>query len=819
MPKLTIDHRQIDVPAGTKVIDAAELAGIFIPRFCYHPALGAVGACRVCAVAFVEGPVKGIQMSCMTTAQEGMVVSTADAEAVDFRRHVIEWLMLHHPHDCPVCDEGGHCLLQEMTVSGGHGRRRYPGRKRTHVDQALGPLVQHEMNRCIQCYRCVRYYQEYAGYRDLGVMGIGNRVYFGRYQPGSLQSPFAGNLIDICPTGVFTDKPSRYFGRRWDFERAPSVCLHCALGCNLTVSARYRQIVRHEARYNAAVNGHFICDRGRYGYAYANAARRPRQALVQGLALDMASVMRQAAQCLTQTTTHFGAHSVAVVASPRSSLETLAVVHKACRDRHWSGPVMAETKRGAQNLATALSRLTPALVCSLAEVADAQYVVVVGADPINEAPMLALSLRQVQRRSGCVTVIDPRPVQLPFSFDHQPVHPDQLGSILQQLIDRVTAAKDILSFSPAEEPTAPDPWRKLVQGLLNARKAVIVCGTDITTPGDIALAADLAESVRLANVDTGLFYTLCGANAYAAGLMESNPASMDLLLERIESGRVRGLIMIESDLHYSYPQQQRLQTALERLELLIVMDYTETPLNERAHFFIPTQTIYETGGCWVNQEGRLQRAQPVNRGGEPIVITGGQSHPPRVFAPTIPGSLPQPAWQIVAHLAAFAYTPSPRDLEKYLAMGLAGLHPAIYPAEDEPTGGRVCSEAATVRPHAPAHQLASPAQTGSDCLTLLLVDWTLATDPLSARSPDLAQIEQPPEIVLHPSDIARLGLASTGAVTLATDTGRMTLALATDNRMAARVALIPRHHRLEWQIFDDTRISLRCSQIMAAEAG
>jgi NADH-quinone oxidoreductase subunit G len=242
MPTLTIDNRKIDVPAGTKVIEAAERLGIMIPRFCFHPALGSVGACRVCAVAFKEGPIKGIQMSCMIDAQAGMVVSTTDAEAVDFRRHVIEFLMLNHPHDCPVCDEGGHCLLQDLTVAGGHGLRRYRGLKRTHNNQDLGPLVQHEMNRCIQCYRCSRYYQEFTGYRDLGVTGIGSRVYFGRSAPGVLESPFAGNLIDICPTGVYTDKPSRYVGRRWDFQRQPSVCIHCSLGCNLVASARYRQI-------------------------------------------------------------------------------------------------------------------------------------------------------------------------------------------------------------------------------------------------------------------------------------------------------------------------------------------------------------------------------------------------------------------------------------------------------------------------------------------------------------------------------------------------------------------------------------------------
>ena len=329
MPKLIIDNREIEVPAGTKVIEAAERLGIMIPRFCFHPALGSVGACRVCAVAFTAGPVKGIQMSCMIDAQDGMVVSTTDAEAVDFRRHVIEWLMLHHPHDCPVCDEGGHCLLQDLTVAGGHGLRRYRGLKRTHNNQDLGPLVQHEMNRCIQCYRCSRFYQEFTGYRDLGVMGIGSRVYFGRSASGVLESPFTGNLTDICPTGVYTDKPSRYFGRRWDYQRHPSLCLHCSLGCNLTASARYRQVVRHEARHNVEVNGHFICDRGRYGYAYAGAADRPRQAMTAGTPGPISGILAEARETIQRTVRQYGPGSVAVVTSSRSSLETLSMVKQA----------------------------------------------------------------------------------------------------------------------------------------------------------------------------------------------------------------------------------------------------------------------------------------------------------------------------------------------------------------------------------------------------------------------------------------------------------------------------------------------------------
>ncbi|NTV43036.1 MAG: 2Fe-2S iron-sulfur cluster binding domain-containing protein, partial [Syntrophobacteraceae bacterium] len=290
MPRLIIDDMPIEVPAGTKVIDAAEALGIMIPRFCYHEGLGSVGACRMCAVKCLQGPFKGVQMSCMIEAQDGMVVSTTDEEAVAFRRQVIEWLMLNHPHDCPVCDEGGQCLLQDETISGGHGLRRFQGKKRTYHDQYLGELIAHEMNRCIHCYRCSRFYQDYAGYRDLGPLQIASRVYFGRFRDGSLESPFSGNLVDICPTGVYTDKPARFKARRWDLQRTPSVCIHCSLGCNTVANARYREVIRVEARFNEKVNGYFICDRGRFGFPYTNADERPRAARVgnDGVSLSRA---------------------------------------------------------------------------------------------------------------------------------------------------------------------------------------------------------------------------------------------------------------------------------------------------------------------------------------------------------------------------------------------------------------------------------------------------------------------------------------------------------------------------------------------------
>jgi len=493
MPRLIIDQREIAVAPGTTVIEAAARLGIVIPRFCYHPALGPVGACRVCAVKFLEGPVKGVEMSCMVDAKDGMVVSTTDPEAVEFRRYVIEWLMLNHPHDCPVCDEGGECLLQDETISGGHGLRRYLGKKRTYRDQYLGHFVQHEMNRCIHCWRCRRFYQEFAGYRDLGAMQIAHRTYFGRQRDGALESPFAGNLVDICPTGVYTDKPSRFQGRRWDFERAPSLCLHCSLGCNTVGSARYREMLRVEARFSEAVNGYFICDRGRYGFAYANHPERPRRARVQGRKVPWEKGLKEAAARLAAVVEKHGPGAVACLGSARSSLETQAQLQRFCRLLGWPEPAYFADPDAARRVKRAVARLDADLAVSLRDLESADFMAVVGADPVNEAPMLALALRQAQRRGATVAVLDPRPVILPLDFVHLPLAPAQLDLALAVLVKgglERAAAEGKLSPGAAQffealpslyhpDPGLQDRLAALWPSLENSRKPVIVCGTDI----------------------------------------------------------------------------------------------------------------------------------------------------------------------------------------------------------------------------------------------------------------------------------------------------------------------------------------------------
>ncbi len=810
MPKLKIDGLEIEVPKGMKVIEAAARLGIIIPRFCYHAALGSVGACRMCAVMFLDGPVKGVQMSCMVDAQDGMVVSTTHEEAVDFRKHVIEWLMMNHPHDCPVCDEGGHCLLQDMTVSGGHGMRRYLGKKWTYRDQYIGVFVQHEMNRCIHCWRCRRFYQEFAGYRDLGAMQIAYRTYFGRYKDGPLESPFSGNLIDLCPTGVYTDKPSRFKGRRWDYQRGPSLCIHCSLGCHTITSARYREIVRLEARFSADVNGYFICDRGRYGFHYTQHPERPRKPRAGDAEVFWEKAIKTAAQKLSQIRETHGPQSIASLGSSRSCLENQAMLKRFCRSLGLPSPKYFDTPSVAQKLNAAIKRLDGSLAISMQEIEKADFILVLGADPVNEAPMLALAMRQAYRKGAAVAVIDPRPIFLPFEFFHLPVAPRQIdftsGVLIKSVVNRSTIEKLGPSALRFFDSIPMDlPADSLPKGVLDnvklklqqSRFPVIVCGTDITRETTPALAADHALLLQAEKGRAGLFYLMPGANAFSASIFSEEGSLMDTI-ESIEKGTVKALILVENDPFWLFPNRERLKKAIDKLDLFLVMDYPPSEAVRHAKIFMPTRTLFETDMAFVNQEGRVQFSPAAHSGGVPIEQISGGGHPPRVFRGDIPGNEPKAAWQILAELLDALDLPGEwRTMRRdHLWQWMAGENPLFANLSD---GVRLHLEEAKENLFSMDWLTQGEKDRLDGHLELLLVDWTFGTEELSTLSKYIKEVEREPSLLMHPKDASRLSLMNQDRVALQLDAGKLEVKLSISENMALGVLVLPRHRQLEWQ--------------------
>jgi NADH-quinone oxidoreductase subunit G len=608
MPKLIIDNIPVEVRDGTTVLEAAQSVDIPIPHFCWHPALGKAGACRVCAVKMLDGPVKGVQMSCMLPAQDGMVVSTTDPEAVAMRKSVIEWLMINHPHDCPVCDEGGECQLQDFTIAGGHGIRRYDGRKRTYDNQYLGEQIEHEMNRCIQCYRCARFYQEYAGGTDFGVMGRANAIYFGRQSDGTLESPFSGNLVDICPTGVFTDKTARFRARYWDYDMAPSICPHCSLGCNITPAARYRELLKVIARRNDQVNGWFICDRGRFSNAAVNAPERPRQALIDG----KPAIWDEALDALVARIGEFlelhGPGCLAIVGSPRMPLEGNIMAGR-LREILGAGTLCYFGDRNEAELSLeAVSCLTADNAASMGDVRTSDLVVLLECDLDAEAPMMALAVRQAWRGGAKVYVVGG---DVPFDSAQGTVRRLSGVEALPFEFEWAATLTDI-NFSEAARP-------------------VVICG--IRHKGLDVIAAAAQSGTKRA-------YILDGPDAFGCALLSKEHGAV-ALPEAIAGGRIKGIISLEADIP---------DNLLAGITVIGAADWRPTGLLARAEVVLPTTAWVEQDGIFVNNEGRAQRFKQVMQPGLPIKGLDPAGHPPRVHRKMPPGGDVLPSWRIVTEI-------------------------------------------------------------------------------------------------------------------------------------------------------------------------
>ena len=403
MAVIHIDGTTVEVDSADNLLQACLSLGIDVPYFCYHPALGSVGSCRQCAVKQymtkedMEAGRGRLVMSCMVAPGDDMYISVTDDEAKAFRKSMVELLMTNHPHDCPTCEEGGHCHLQDMTYMSGHSRRRYRFTKRTHHNQELGPFIAHEMNRCIACYRCVRFYKDYAGGEDLGVYGSNNRVYFGRDKDGQFESEFSGNLTEVCPTGVFTDKThSDRYNRKWDMQYAPSICHGCSAGCNISAGERYGELRRIENRYNGEVNRYFLCDRGRFGYGYVNREDRPTQALER---INDKHVKINIDYALDETIKRIKDKKVIGIGSPRASLETNFAL---------------KSMVGFESFSTGLNHQQQSLVNKCIEVLSTEgiynpgmtdieshdAVLILGEDITQTSSRVALSIRQAAKNEA-----------------------------------------------------------------------------------------------------------------------------------------------------------------------------------------------------------------------------------------------------------------------------------------------------------------------------------------------------------------------------------------------------------------------------------
>ncbi|SDO42940.1 NADH-quinone oxidoreductase subunit NuoG [Pseudomonas jinjuensis] len=626
MATIHVDGKTLEVDGADNLLQACLSLGLDIPYFCWHPALGSVGACRQCAVKQYtdENDKRGrLVMSCMTPATDNTWISIEDEEAKQFRQSVVEWLMTNHPHDCPVCEEGGHCHLQDMTVMTGHNQRRYRFSKRTHQNQELGPFIAHEMNRCIACYRCVRYYKDYAGGTDLGVYGAHDNVYFGRVEDGVLESEFSGNLTEVCPTGVFTDKThSERYNRKWDMQFAPSICHGCSSGCNISPGERYGEIRRIENRYNGSVNHYFLCDRGRFGYGYVNREDRPRQPMLvlskQKLTLDGA--LDQAAALLK-------GRKVIGIGSPRASLESnYALSELVGSENFFSGIAADELQR--LRLVLKVMQDGPLPAPTIRDIEDHDAVFVLGEDLTQTAARIALALRQSVKGKGedmaAAMKIQPWLDAAVKTIAQHEMNPLFIASLDATRLDDVAAEcvhaapEDLarLGFAVAHaiDPSAPavaglDPEaaalaQRIADALVAAKRPLVVSGTSLGSNALIEAAANIASALKNREKNGSLSLVVPEANSMGLALFGGE--SVEAALERLTSGQADAVVVLENDL-YRRADAAQVDAALAAAKIVIVADHQKTATSAKAHLLLPVASFAEGDGTLVSQEGRAQR--------------------------------------------------------------------------------------------------------------------------------------------------------------------------------------------------------------------
>ncbi len=629
MATIHVDGKEYEVNGADNLLEACLSLGLDIPYFCWHPALGSVGACRQCAVKQYQNAedTRGrLVMSCMTPASDGTFISIDDEEAKQFRESVVEWLMTNHPHDCPVCEEGGNCHLQDMTVMTGHSFRRYRFTKRTHRNQDLGPFISHEMNRCIACYRCVRYYKDYADGTDLGVYGAHDNVYFGRPEDGTLESEFSGNLVEICPTGVFTDKThSERYNRKWDMQFAPSICQQCSIGCNISPGERYGELRRIENRYNGTVNHYFLCDRGRFGYGYVNLKDRPRQPVQRRgddfITLNAEQAMQGAADILRQSKKVIG------IGSPRASVESnFALRELVGEENFYTGIAHGEQER--LQLALKVLREGGIYTPALREIESYDAVLVLGEDVTQTGARVALAVRQAvkgkAREMAAAQKVADWQIAAILNIGQRAKHPLFVTNVDDTRLDDIAAwtyrapvedqarlgfaiAHALDNSAPAVDGIEPELQSKIdviVQALAGAEKTLIISGTNAGSLEGIQAAANVAKALKGRGADVGITMIARSVNSMGLGIMGGG--SLEEALTELETGRADAVVVLENDLH-RHASATRVNAALAKAPLVMVVDHQRTAIMENAHLVLSAASFAESDGTVINNEGRAQR--------------------------------------------------------------------------------------------------------------------------------------------------------------------------------------------------------------------
>ena len=605
MPVIEIDGKQIEVAAGATVMDAAHQAGIVIPHFCYHKKLSIAANCRMCLVEVEKAP-KPLP-ACATPVSDGMKVQTHSAKAVAAQAGVMEFLLINHPLDCPICDQGGECQLQDIAVGYGGSSSRYSEPKRVVKDKELGPLISTDMTRCIHCSRCIRFGQEIAGLMELGMPGRGEHVEVMPFLETQVSHELSGNVIELCPVGALTSKPFRYSARSWELSRRKSISPHDGLGANVQVHVKNNRVMRVVPQDNEAINECWIADRDRFSYDALNSDQRLTQPMLkkdgQWQAATWQDALEFTASRLSQIRDSKGAAAIGALASPHQTVEELYLFTKLMRGLgtenidHRLAQADATQGAGARWLGMPVADLT-----------TLNRVLLIGSSIRQEQPLIAQRLRQAVKHGAQLNVLHAAGDDLLSKVNARLVAKpgDWLNGLAQIAKAMQEAGADMASVATAiADVTVSDVARCIAASLMSGEKKAVLLGALAQNHPQAAQLHVLAQAIAAASGATLGFLSPAanGVGAQVVGVLPGpNGLGAQAMLDAPRSAYV--LIGVEPELDaYDAGAATR---AMRSAEFVVALSAFKTAAQDDADVLLPIAPFSETAGSFINMEGRLQ---------------------------------------------------------------------------------------------------------------------------------------------------------------------------------------------------------------------
>jgi NADH-quinone oxidoreductase subunit G len=601
MIEIELDGKKVEIAEGSMVMHAAEKAGTYIPHFCYHKKLSIAANCRMCLVDVEKMPKP--MPACATPVTQGMIVRTKTDKAIKAQQSVMEFLLINHPLDCPICDQGGECQLQDLAVGYGGSTSRYEEEKRVVFHKDVGPLISmEEMSRCIHCTRCVRFGQEIAGVMELGMSHRGEHSEIETFVGDSVDSELSGNMIDICPVGALTSKPFRYSARTWELSRRKSISPHDSTGANLVVQVKNNQVMRVVPLENEAVNECWIADRDRFSYEALNSVERLTAPMLkqdgQWRTVDWQTALEYVAHGLKNIHQDHGAMALGALVSPHSTVEELylakallAGLGSSNIDYRLRHADFSTQQQGARYLGmpiAALSRL--------------QNVLVVGSNLRKDHPLFAQRIRQAVRSGASVSALVAAKPDWAMRLNHTVVAP--AFDWVFQLADIAAAVAQEKGVAPLVAGNATDNARAIAQSLLRGeRKAVLL--------GNAAAHHPNAESLlRLAlwigeHTGATVGFLTEAANTVGAQLVRAMPAEGALNAQQMLAGQAKAVLLLNTEPEWDTAAGKAALDGLRQAEMVVTLSPFKANM-DISDVLLPIAPFTETSGSFVNAEGRLQ---------------------------------------------------------------------------------------------------------------------------------------------------------------------------------------------------------------------